>query len=142
MSIATQSGATNAISTIDAAMSYVQAERSNLGAVQNRLTYTVDNLTNARRMLPPPEVEYLIPTTLRRQLSWRERNYSTGCDSYASSSESTATNCASTASVVASIGFKFRYDLGRNAKTPGLGLGFCYFYNTIVNFSFYFFDLS
>jgi flagellin len=47
MSIASQAGATQAISTIDAAVSYVQAERSNLGAIQNRLTYTVDNLTNA-----------------------------------------------------------------------------------------------
>ena len=47
MTIASQTGATSAISTIDSAISYVQAERSNLGAVQNRLTYTVDNLTNA-----------------------------------------------------------------------------------------------
>jgi len=47
MSIATQTGADSAIGTIDAALNYVQAERSNLGAIQNRLTYTVDNLTNA-----------------------------------------------------------------------------------------------
>ena len=47
MSISTQVGADTAITTIDSAISYVQAERSNLGAVQNRLTYTVDNLTNA-----------------------------------------------------------------------------------------------
>ena len=47
MSIASQAGATQAIATIDAGISYVQAERSNLGAIQNRLTYTVDNLTNA-----------------------------------------------------------------------------------------------
>ena len=47
MSIASQTGANSAITTIDAAISYVQAERSNLGAIQNRLTYTVDNLTNA-----------------------------------------------------------------------------------------------
>ena len=47
MSISTQVGANTAITTIDSAISYVQAERSNLGAVQNRLTYTVDNLTNA-----------------------------------------------------------------------------------------------
>ena len=47
MSIGSQTGANSAISTIDAAISYVQAERSNLGAIQNRLTYTVDNLTNA-----------------------------------------------------------------------------------------------
>ena len=47
MSIGSQTGANAAITTIDAAISYVQAERSNLGAIQNRLTYTVDNLTNA-----------------------------------------------------------------------------------------------
>ena len=47
MSISSQVGANAAITTIDSAISYVQAERSNLGAVQNRLTYTVDNLTNA-----------------------------------------------------------------------------------------------
>ena len=37
MSIGTQTGANSAITTIDAAISYVQAERSNLGAIQNRL---------------------------------------------------------------------------------------------------------
>ena len=47
MSVSSQTGANSAITTIDAAISYVQAERSNLGAIQNRLTYTVDNLTNA-----------------------------------------------------------------------------------------------
>ena len=44
MTISSQTGANSAITTIDAAISYVQAERSNLGAIQNRLTYTVDNL--------------------------------------------------------------------------------------------------
>ncbi len=47
MTISTQTGASAAIATIDSALNYVQAERSNLGAIQNRLTYTVDNLTNA-----------------------------------------------------------------------------------------------
>jgi flagellin len=28
------------------ALDYVQAERSNLGAIQNRLTHTIDNLSN------------------------------------------------------------------------------------------------
>ena len=31
---------------IDFALDYVAAERSNLGAIQNRLTHTIDNLTN------------------------------------------------------------------------------------------------
>ena len=47
MSITSQNNASAAIATIDSALNYVQAERSNLGAITNRLTYTVDNLTNA-----------------------------------------------------------------------------------------------
>ena len=47
MTITTQNNASAAIAIIDSALSYVQTERSNLGAITNRLTYTVDNLTNA-----------------------------------------------------------------------------------------------
>ena len=47
MSITSQNNASAAIAIIDSALSYVQTERSNLGAITNRLTYTVDNLTNA-----------------------------------------------------------------------------------------------
>jgi flagellin len=47
MSITSQNNASAAIAIIDSALNYVQAERSNLGAITNRLTYTVDNLTNA-----------------------------------------------------------------------------------------------
>jgi len=46
MSIGTQAGASAALTTIDKALSYVNAERSKLGAIENRLTHTVDNLTN------------------------------------------------------------------------------------------------
>jgi flagellin len=46
LNIQTQSGASEALEAIDSALSYVQAERSNLGAVQNRLTHTIDNLSN------------------------------------------------------------------------------------------------
>ena len=46
ISIATQDGATKALSVIDKAISYVNTERSKLGAVVNRLTHTVDNLAN------------------------------------------------------------------------------------------------
>ena len=31
---------------IDSALTYVNAERAKLGAVENRLTHTIDNLTN------------------------------------------------------------------------------------------------
>lgn len=46
ISIATQAGASKALSVIDAALNYVNNERSKLGAVENRLTHTIDNLTN------------------------------------------------------------------------------------------------
>ena len=46
VSIATLDGATKALSVIDKAISYVNTERSKLGAVVNRLTHTVDNLAN------------------------------------------------------------------------------------------------
>ena len=36
----------HAIGAIDSALAYVQAERSNLGSIQNRLTHTIDNLSN------------------------------------------------------------------------------------------------
>jgi flagellin len=46
ISIATQAGAAKALDVIDKAISYVNLERSKLGAVQNRLTHTIDNLSN------------------------------------------------------------------------------------------------
>jgi flagellin len=46
ISVATQDGASKALSVIDKAISYVNTERSKLGAVVNRLTHTVDNLAN------------------------------------------------------------------------------------------------
>ena len=46
ISISTQKDSELAIAAIDYALDYVQAERSNLGAIQNRLTHTIDNLSN------------------------------------------------------------------------------------------------
>ncbi len=46
LSIETESDSQSAIGVIDLALDYVAAERSNLGAIQNRLTHTIDNLTN------------------------------------------------------------------------------------------------
>jgi flagellin-like hook-associated protein FlgL len=46
ISILTQSDSESTLSVIDYALDYVAAERSNLGAIQNRLTHTIDNLTN------------------------------------------------------------------------------------------------
>ncbi len=46
ISVSTQSSASAAMSVIDNALTYVNAERAKLGAVENRLTHTIDNLTN------------------------------------------------------------------------------------------------
>ncbi len=45
--LTTQAGANNAIDKINAAISRVTSERARLGAVQNRLDYTIDNLATA-----------------------------------------------------------------------------------------------
>ncbi|WP_210395758.1 flagellin [Motiliproteus sediminis] len=44
--ISTAAGATNALSIIDAALTKVDSERGNLGAIQNRLDSTIANLSN------------------------------------------------------------------------------------------------
>jgi flagellin len=46
MSVATVEGATAALAVIDAAVEYVNGERSKLGAIENRLGHTINNLTN------------------------------------------------------------------------------------------------
>jgi len=46
ISLATQDSAGDALSVIDSALEYVNGERSKLGAIENRLTHTVNNLTN------------------------------------------------------------------------------------------------
>ncbi|MDA9690088.1 flagellin [Betaproteobacteria bacterium] len=46
ITVTTQQGASDAIGAIDSALAYVQAERSNLGSIQNRLVHTIDNLSN------------------------------------------------------------------------------------------------
>ncbi|AIF53655.1 flagellin [Pelosinus sp. UFO1] len=51
VTLATAGGASGAISALDAALSKVSSNRANLGAVQNRLTHTVNNLTVASENL-------------------------------------------------------------------------------------------
>ncbi|MFY7859332.1 MAG: flagellin [Limnohabitans sp.] len=46
VAITTQAGASAAVSTIDRALENINSQRANLGAQQNRLTYTVNNLSN------------------------------------------------------------------------------------------------
>ena len=46
LSVATASGASGALTTLDAAIKTVAGERANLGAQQNRLSAAVDNLTS------------------------------------------------------------------------------------------------
>ena len=46
LSISTTEDATTALDTLDAALASVATYRSNLGAIENRMNHTVDNLTN------------------------------------------------------------------------------------------------
>jgi flagellin len=46
ISLNTRSGATSALTALDAAMKTIDTERSTYGATMNRLTYAIDNLTN------------------------------------------------------------------------------------------------
>ncbi|WP_445778876.1 flagellin [Shewanella sp.] len=43
--VSTQAGAAAALDVIDSALDYVNSERAKLGAVENRLTHTIDNLS-------------------------------------------------------------------------------------------------
>ncbi|MBU8907779.1 hypothetical protein KH400_14320 [Desertibacillus haloalkaliphilus] len=53
--VTTAENASKAISTFDEAIQRVSEERSNLGAIQNRLEHTVSNLTNTRENLTSAE---------------------------------------------------------------------------------------
>jgi flagellin len=55
LSISTQSGANNAITTIDNAIKLVSDERAKLGAVQNRLEHTINNLGATQENLTAAE---------------------------------------------------------------------------------------
>ncbi|NLL88589.1 MAG: flagellin [Firmicutes bacterium] len=55
VNISTQAGANTAISTIDGAIEELSAERSQLGAWQNRLEHTIANLNNASENLQAAE---------------------------------------------------------------------------------------
>jgi len=46
MSVATQDGANSALAIIDNALMQVLSERASLGAIENRLDHTVNNLSN------------------------------------------------------------------------------------------------
>ena len=46
ITLKTVNGATNALSVLDQSLAMVASSRSSLGAIQNRLTSTVDNLNN------------------------------------------------------------------------------------------------
>lgn len=44
--ITTATGSQNAITIIDAAIGYIDDQRASLGAVQNRMSFTINNLSN------------------------------------------------------------------------------------------------
>ncbi len=53
--VTTTAGATSAIDSIDAAITAVSAQRAKLGAVQNRLDHTINNLTTSEENLSAAE---------------------------------------------------------------------------------------
>jgi flagellin len=55
LSVATQTGANSAIALIDSAITSVSAERSTLGAIQNRLEHTINNLGTSAENLTAAE---------------------------------------------------------------------------------------
>ena len=55
LDVSTQKGASKAITTIQAAIDKVSAERSKLGAIQNRLEHTIKNLDNVSENLQASE---------------------------------------------------------------------------------------
>lgn len=48
INLATAAGSDAAVSIIDAALKEIDSERANLGAIQNRLTSTINNLANIK----------------------------------------------------------------------------------------------
>jgi flagellin len=55
ISVATQTGAASAIASIDAAINTVTTQRASLGAIQNRLEKTIENLNVGRENLAAAE---------------------------------------------------------------------------------------
>ena len=55
LNLRTQAGADNAISVIDTALNTVSSERAKLGAVQNRLEHTINNLGTTSENLTASE---------------------------------------------------------------------------------------
>ena len=55
ISISTQQDASNAITSLDAAINSVSAERAKMGAVQNRLEHTINNLSTSAENLTAAE---------------------------------------------------------------------------------------
>ena len=73
ISVTTQNDASTALGAIDSALAYVQAERSNLGSIQNRLTHTIDNLSNIVTSTSAHRVEFETQIMPRRLASLLER---------------------------------------------------------------------
>ena len=44
--LATETGAQNALAIIDGALAQIDSQRADLGAIQNRFSYTISNLSN------------------------------------------------------------------------------------------------
>lgn len=74
ISITSQSGATSAIETIDSAIASVSVERSKLGAVQNRLEHTINNLSTASENLTAAESRIRDTDMAREMMQFTKTN--------------------------------------------------------------------
>ncbi|HWQ89285.1 MAG TPA: flagellin [Desulfitobacteriaceae bacterium] len=72
--ISTATGATAAISTIDSAIKNVSAERSKLGAVQNRLEHTINNLGASSENLTAAESRIRDVDMAKEMMNYQKNN--------------------------------------------------------------------
>ncbi len=74
VSVATQSGANTAITTIDSAITKLSSQRADLGAIQNRLEYTTRNLDNAAENLQAAESRVRDVDMAKEMMSFTKQN--------------------------------------------------------------------
>ncbi|WLD92968.1 flagellin [Alkalihalobacillus sp. AL-G] len=74
LSISSQSGANAAIATIDSAIASVSSERSSLGAIQNRLEHTINNLGTSAENLTAAESRIRDVDMAKEMMSFTKNN--------------------------------------------------------------------
>ena len=72
--VSTQAGASNALKTVDKAISSVSSERSKLGAIQNRLEHTIANLGTSSENLTAAESRIRDVDMAKEMMSFSKNN--------------------------------------------------------------------